>query len=77
MLARWTEHSAIVQASGEGAATNVVMIEVGDDQVDFRVNGEKVSSLPRAQLDCDGIVGLRVNHNLDIQVSELKVEPKR
>ncbi len=40
------------------------------------MNGEKVASLPRGQLNVDGIVGLRVNHGLDVHVSELSVERK-
>jgi hypothetical protein len=54
-----------------GAANNVLAIHVSKDSVQFYVNGREVRALPRSALggmSTDGIVGLRVNHNLDIQV---------
>jgi hypothetical protein len=41
--------------------------------VDFMINGTKVASRPRADLAVDGVVGLRVNHNLNLHVSKLEV----
>ncbi len=42
----------------------------------FLVNGVEVAKLPRvAQLNTDGVVGLRINHNLDVHVSGFGVEP--
>lgn len=75
-LVPWTAHEAVVKHDGgEGTAKNVLAIEADADQVRFLVNGEVVNSLPRSQIDAEGIVGLRVNHNLNIHVSSLKVEP--
>jgi hypothetical protein len=54
-----------------GAANNVLAIHVSKDSVQFYINGREVRALPRSALagmSTDGIVGLRVNHNLDIQV---------
>ncbi len=77
VLTPWTEHAAIVKhEGGKENVKNVLEIAAGADQVDFFVNGEKVASLPRGQLNVDGIVGLRVNHGLDVHVSELSVERK-
>jgi hypothetical protein len=71
----WTAHDAIVKhEGGDDQAKNVLAIECGSEQVDFFVNGEKVNSLPRAQMNVDGIVGLRVNHGLNIHVTSLAVE---
>jgi hypothetical protein len=40
------------------------------------VNGAEVVTLPRDErLATDGIVGLRINHNLDVHVSGVSVEP--
>jgi hypothetical protein len=74
----WTAHEAIVKhEGGEGTAKNELGIECGSENVDFFVNGEKVNSLPRSQLSVDGVVGLRVNHNLNIHVTDLNVAALR
>jgi hypothetical protein len=75
-LVPWTASDAIVRYSGEGTATNVLAVECGAAVVEFYINGEKVTSLPRAALEPDGIVGLRLNHGLDVHVSALEVEKK-
>jgi hypothetical protein len=74
VIVPWTGHDAIVKhEGGDERPKNVLAIECGPDQVDFFVNGQKVNSLPRAQMDLEGIVGLRVNHGLDIHVTSLTV----
>ena len=40
------------------------------------MNGAVVTSLPRADLSLDGVVGLRVNHGLNLHVTNLKVDPE-
>ncbi len=73
----WTEHAAIVKhEGGEGTAKNVLAIECGDTQVDFFVNGQKVASLPRGNMNVDGQVGLRVNHGLNLHVTNLSIQQK-
>jgi hypothetical protein len=71
----WTAHEAIAPHEGQdGTAENVLAIECGSENVDFFVNGAKVNTLERGNLGVDGIVGLRVNHSLNLHVAELKVE---
>jgi hypothetical protein len=71
----WTHHQAILaHDGGEGTVKNVLTVEAGAGHVDFYVNGEKVASVPRSDLMADGIVGLRVNHNLNLHVTTLGVE---
>lgn len=75
VLVPWTEHSAVAQNPGTDESTqNVLSIHAGAEQVEFLINGERVTSLPRAELDCDGIVGLRVNHGLNLHVTELAID---
>lgn len=75
----WTEHPAIVawDEKPEDAATtrNLLAVEVGDSELAFFVNGEEVHRLPREGLSTDGVVGLRVNHSLDLHVTRLDVAP--
>lgn len=63
-------------AAGTGAATNAIAIRVARDSVHFYVNGVEVRTFAKAGLpgiSPDGIAGLRVNHNLDIEVRDFKI----
>jgi len=62
VVVNWTPNPAVRQ----GRTSNVLSIEAGKDTVRFLVNGTEVSSLPRSQVDADGIVGQRINHNLNV-----------
>ena len=76
IVEEWTEHSAIVPHTGEseGSVENSISVEVGEDSVEFFVNDEMVTSLLRGELPVEGHVGLRVNHALNVHVSDLGVE---
>ncbi len=71
----WTAHPAIVPYASEttGTATNVLAVEAGADSLTFFVNEEVVATVPRGELPADGLVGLRVNHALNVHVSDLNV----
>jgi len=71
-VVEWTEHAAITKQDAEGKATNAVVAEGGAFGVRFLVNGQKVAEFPG--VGSAGIVGLRVNHNLDVHVSGFAVE---
>ena len=70
----WTAHAAVHKADSTGQATNVLRVDAGTDSVRFAVNGRQVMALgPR--VGAAGLVGLRVNHNLDVHVGKLVVTP--
>lgn len=70
----WTKSPAIKLYDGkEESVANLLTVVAGAGTVDFLINGTKVASRPRADLAADGIVGLRVNHNLNLHVSKLEV----
>jgi hypothetical protein len=76
MITEWTKHPAITTWAGKGeagTAKNVLVVEVEPDVVRFQVNGSEVASLPRDRIDADGVVGLRVNHGVNVHVSSLVV----
>jgi hypothetical protein len=74
-LIPWTGHAAIVpHDGGKETAENVLAVQVGKENVDFFVNGQQVGSVPRAQLPTDGIVGLRINHRINVHITTLTVE---
>ncbi|MEN8376023.1 MAG: hypothetical protein ABFS34_11285 [Gemmatimonadota bacterium] len=70
----WTENEAIVHGSAEGSVANTLAVEVGASELAFYVNGQEVQRIERPDyLRTDGIVGLRVNHRLDLHVESLTV----
>lgn len=76
-IAPWTKHEAVRAFEGDAAVSNTLTVDAGAQQVRFLVNGTEVAAFARADaMRVDGLVGLRVNHNLDLQVSGLAVTPK-
>ena len=73
----WTAHEAIVTygPDSEDSVKNVLAVEAGGERVRFLVNGVEVASVPRGEVATDGYVGLRVNHHLNLHVSDVKVTP--
>ena len=63
-------------AAGTGAATNALAIRVAKDSVHFYVNGKEVRTFSKAALGAPitGLVGLRINHNLDITVDDFGIK---
>lgn len=73
----WTGHDAVRsfrdRESGEVSVLNELAVEAGPERVRFFVNGEEVDALPRERLPVDGVVGVRVNHALNLHVARLEV----
>jgi len=66
----WTDNAALVKQDSAGKATNKLEIAVGKDgKVSFKANGKEVHSMAAAPGAMAGIVGMRVNHSLDVHVS--------
>jgi len=74
-IADWTDSPAIKKADDSGKMTNTLSVDVGKDKVRFLVNGTEVKSADTAQVDASGIAGLRINHNLNVQVEGFAVAP--
>ena len=76
-LVEWTSHDAIQSFAdrdeGDSSVRNVLALEAEGDEVRFLVNGQEVATLPREGLVLDGVVGMRVNHRLNLHVSRLEV----
>jgi hypothetical protein len=74
----WTESAAVHKADASGKATNTLTVDASKpDSVRLSVNGTQVAALPGSHVgSTDGYVGLRVNHNLDVHVSNFTVTPK-
>jgi hypothetical protein len=71
----WTDSAAI--KTGTGAKnTNALTIDVTKDRVVFLVNGTKAFSADADKVDTAGIAGLRINHNLNVQVEGFAVKSR-
>lgn len=72
----WTRHEAIpVAPAGEQGPTQYdLAVEVSAGSVHFNVNGTTVHTLPASQVDARGVVGLRINHMLEVHVEGLELE---
>ena len=76
ILRDWTKSNAIVPyEEGKSSVKNVLAVEGGKEEVTFFINGEPVAKLPRADVRLDGIVGLRINHHVNIHVEDLSIRP--
>jgi len=76
-LVPWTAHEAIAsfatKAEDSQTVKNILAVVAVGDMVSFFVNGAEVASLPRTRVLTDGVVGLRVNHAVNIHVTTLDV----
>lgn len=69
----WTESAAVKKQDDAGVATNALSIQATADSVFLSVNGQRVQSFARSALhgfNTNGQAGIRVNHNLDVHVSD-------
>jgi hypothetical protein len=73
--AGWQAHSAINKVDAKGASANLLEIDAKRDPraVSFMVNGKEVHRIPANRVQLQGIVGLRVNHNLDLHIEEFAI----
>ena len=70
-----TANEAVKKPGDDGASTNDLEVRVGADKVDFVVNGAVVHSAPKtgALAKTDGVYGIRVNHQLEVHIDNLKL----
>jgi hypothetical protein len=60
---------AVKKPDASGKSTNALEVRVQADKIDYVVNGTVVGSTPKtAVARTDGIVGIRVNHQLEVHV---------
>ncbi|HEX2189420.1 MAG TPA: hypothetical protein VHG51_11005 [Longimicrobiaceae bacterium] len=71
----WTTHSSIRRDTEEGGLPNQVEVQVAADSVRFLVNGAEVAAVPASEVDVRGVPGLRVAHQVQLQLSGFAVEP--
>ena len=75
-IADWTDSAAIKKLDAKGRMINTLSIDVGKDKVHFLVNGTDVLTTDASKVDTAGIVGLRVNHNLNLHIEGFAAKAK-
>jgi hypothetical protein len=77
-IVEWTDNAAVHKSDAAGVATNTLSVDATKpDSIRLLVNGTQVHALGGHVGSADGIVGLRVNHNLDVHISDFAVTPKK
>jgi hypothetical protein len=71
----WTPSPAVKKPDAKGSATNLLEVDnkLDPSKVTFKINGKDVYSTDAKAVATDGIVGLRINHNLDVHVEGFDV----
>jgi hypothetical protein len=69
----WREASPMKEPKGI-KTSNTLLIRTSATGVQFLINNLQVYRMPRLQARPDGVAGLRVNHNLEVQVSKLSLK---
>lgn len=67
-----TPNPAVKVPDASGKSTNALEVRVMADKIDYLVNGTVVTSTPKTGrlAQTDGVYGIRVNHQLEVQVDD-------
>lgn len=71
----WTDVKTMREPKGV-KTSNTLIIRAMADTVHFLINDEEVKRLPRRSVSADGQAGVRINHNLNVQVSRLTLSKR-
>jgi hypothetical protein len=71
----WTTHPAIRRDGEDGGRPNDLEVRATAADVAFLVNGTEVARLPASKFELKGIAGLRVSHELQLEVTGFQAVP--
>ena len=71
----WLASEAVVKTDSAGKATNTLEVsgDAASKKLTFKINGKEVAQIDAPNGQVGGLVGLRVNHNLDVHVAGFAV----
>ena len=69
------KHDAIRVPGADGRSSNALEVRVTGDKISYVVNGTEVHTTPKSGMTAktDGLVGIRVNHQLDVHIDGFEV----
>lgn len=70
----WTADDAILvfeEGSSESSVKNMIRVQAAGDEMAFYINGTEVHRMSGEGFNTDGMFGLRVNHSVNLHVSDL------
>src|SRR5262245_16327081 len=68
-----TPNDAVTKPDASGKSVNTLEVRAGTDKIDYVVNGTVVHSEPKGSTKTDGIYGIRINHQLDVQIDDFGI----
>jgi hypothetical protein len=71
----WTRHPAVRRDADGAGRPNQLAVEVGEAEAVFRVNGQEVARIPSSKLAVRGRAGLRVSHDVQVEVTGFQAAP--
>jgi len=69
-----TKNAAVKTPDASGQSVNTLEVRVAGDTVSYVVNDMVVHTTPKSAVKTDGIVGVRINHVLDVTVESFEVK---
>ena len=75
-LKEWTASDAIVRYNeeSESSVLNKLSVNVMEGMIHFYINDKEVTMLSTKDWDTDGLFGLRVNHAVNLHISDLSLD---
>ena len=73
-LQKNTKHASIKTPDAKGQSVNTLEVRVAGDTISYVVNDMVVHTTPKSAVKTDGIVGVRINHVLDVTVESFEVK---
>jgi hypothetical protein len=70
-IVEWAASDAVTKADSTGNASNELSVEVRGGKAKYMINGKEVYTGDAT--DLNGVVGYRVNHNLDVHLGALGI----
>lgn len=64
-----SKHEAVKQPGPDGTSVNALEVRVTPATLTFVVNGTTVHTMPKGDVVADGIYGIRVNHLLNVDIT--------
>ena len=72
VISNWSANDAVNKQDDNGKQVNVLGVQVQGNNVIFMINGKEVGRATKAELPADGLYGFRIDHNLDVNIDQIK-----